>query len=448
MTMAISKAAEDGAKAVICASTGNTSASRGRLRGPGRDDLRGARAAGQDRARQDGAGARARRAAAAGRRQLRRLPRTRAQARRGLPGRAGQLGEPVPHRGPEDRRVRDLRLPRRRPRRALHPGRQRRQHHRVLEGLHASTPPTASSHASARAMFGFQAAGAAPIVHGAPVTAPVDDRHGDPHRQPGVVGPGARPRATSPAASSTRSPTEQILEAYRLLARRRGCSSSRRRRPASPACCRCTRTAGSTRVQRVVCTVTGHGLKDPEWAIAGAPKPITVPVDAPRGRRRARPGVMHARRASDVPRRAHARARPRDQRQPRPGLRRARSRARPLRRRRRAGVRRRRCPVDVHGEGADAVPRDEPPPRREGHARGVRRARRTAARRCDLVCANRIPHGRGLGSSAAAIVAGVLLARALVVGGDGAAARRRRCSSSRRRSRATPTTSPPACSAG
>ena len=35
-----------------------------------------------------------------------------------------------------------------------------------------------------------------------------------------------------------------------------------------------------------------------------------------------------------------------------------------------------------------------------------------------LSCENRIPHGRGLGSSAAAIVAGVLLARALVVAGD------------------------------
>jgi threonine synthase len=31
---------------------------------------------------------------------------------------------------------------------------------------------------------------------------------------------------------------------------------------------------------QVVCTVTGNGLKDPEWAIAGAPKPVTVPVDA------------------------------------------------------------------------------------------------------------------------------------------------------------------------
>ena len=34
------------------------------------------------------------------------------------------------------------------------------------------------------------------------------------------------------------------------------------------------------------------------------------------------------------------------------------------------------------------------------------------------MCANRIPHGRGLGSSAAAIVAGIAAARALVVGGD------------------------------
>jgi homoserine kinase len=35
----------------------------------------------------------------------------------------------------------------------------------------------------------------------------------------------------------------------------------------------------------------------------------------------------------------------------------------------------------------------------------------------EVVCANRIPHGRGLGSSAAAIVAGLAAARALVLGG-------------------------------
>jgi homoserine kinase len=36
----------------------------------------------------------------------------------------------------------------------------------------------------------------------------------------------------------------------------------------------------------------------------------------------------------------------------------------------------------------------------------------------EVVCANRVPHGRGLGSSAAAIVAGIVAARALVVGGE------------------------------
>jgi homoserine kinase len=73
--------------------------------------------------------------------------------------------------------------------------------------------------------------------------------------------------------------------------------------------------------------------------------------------------------------------------------------------------------VDVHGEGADDVPRD--------HRHLVAKAMLKAfdvlggrPRGLDLVCANRIPHGRGLGSSAAAIVSGLVLARALVVGGE------------------------------
>ncbi len=43
----------------------------------------------------------------------------------------------------------------------------------------------------------------------------------------------------------------------------------------------------------------------------------------------------------------------------------------------------------------------------------------------EVVCANRIPHSRGLGSSAAAIVAGIVAARGLVVGGQRADERRR-----------------------
>ena len=39
-------------------------------------------------------------------------------------------------------------------------------------------------------MFGYQAAGAAPLVHGAPVKHPRDDRHRHPHRRPRVMGRG------------------------------------------------------------------------------------------------------------------------------------------------------------------------------------------------------------------------------------------------------------------
>ncbi len=73
--------------------------------------------------------------------------------------------------------------------------------------------------------------------------------------------------------------------------------------------------------------------------------------------------------------------------------------------------------VDVAGEGVDDVRRDEKNlvivamratfEVLGGQPRGI-----------ELSCANRIPHGRGLGSSAAAIVAGVLLARSLVLGGE------------------------------
>ena len=71
----------------------------------------------------------------------------------------------------------------------------------------------------------------------------------------------------------------QILEAYRLIAR----SEAVFVEPASAASVAgLLATAADGRLpagSTVVCTVTGNGLKDPEWAISGAPKPITVPVD-------------------------------------------------------------------------------------------------------------------------------------------------------------------------
>ncbi len=73
--------------------------------------------------------------------------------------------------------------------------------------------------------------------------------------------------------------------------------------------------------------------------------------------------------------------------------------------------------VQVIGEGADEVPRDE----RHLLVRAMRAAFDGLGGQPDgieLVCTNRIPHSRGLGSSAAAIVAGIVLARALVAGGE------------------------------
>lgn len=73
--------------------------------------------------------------------------------------------------------------------------------------------------------------------------------------------------------------------------------------------------------------------------------------------------------------------------------------------------------IHVSGEGAADVPRDE------SHlvVRAMDAAFDLLGERPEglrLVCENAIPHGRGLGSSAAAISAGIVLARALVVGGD------------------------------
>ncbi len=71
--------------------------------------------------------------------------------------------------------------------------------------------------------------------------------------------------------------------------------------------------------------------------------------------------------------------------------------------------------IDVEGEGRRRAAR-RVAPRRAGDARTFDRLGAQPPG-LSLECVNRIPHGRGLGSSAAAIVAGVLLARALVAGG-------------------------------
>jgi threonine synthase len=128
-------------------------------------------------------------------------------------------------------------------------------------------------------MRGFQAAGAAPIVNGSPVAKPTTIataiRIGNPASWKQAIA--ARDESGGAIEAVT---DRQILESYRFLAREEGVfvepSSA-----ASVAGLLQARAADTLEAGlRVVCTVTGNGLKDPEWAIAGAPKPITIAPDA------------------------------------------------------------------------------------------------------------------------------------------------------------------------
>jgi homoserine kinase len=73
--------------------------------------------------------------------------------------------------------------------------------------------------------------------------------------------------------------------------------------------------------------------------------------------------------------------------------------------------------VDVAGEGSEDLPRDK----RHLVVKSLRAAFTALGgqpRGLEVVCANRIPQSRGLGSSSAAIVAAIVAARALVLGGE------------------------------
>ncbi len=128
------------------------------------------------------------------------------------------------------------------------------------------------------AMYGFQAAGSAPIVLGHPVLKPMTIataiRIGNPASW--VAAESARDESGGLIDSVT---DKEILETYRLLARKEAVFVE----PASAASVAgLIKSAKSGKVpagSTIVCTVTGNGLKDPEWAIAGAPAPATIPVD-------------------------------------------------------------------------------------------------------------------------------------------------------------------------
>lgn len=126
-------------------------------------------------------------------------------------------------------------------------------------------------------MRGYQAAGAAPIVLGHPVEKPqtiaTAIRIGNPASWSQAV------EAAEVSGGSIRSVTDrEIIAAYRLLARQ-GIFVEMASAASIAGLLQLSDAGELDRGQTVVCVVTGHGLKDPEWAIAGASSPVTIPPE-------------------------------------------------------------------------------------------------------------------------------------------------------------------------
>jgi len=127
-------------------------------------------------------------------------------------------------------------------------------------------------------MFGFQASGAAPIVRNEvvrePSTIATAIRIGNPASWTRALA--ARDESSGRIDEVT---DRQILAAYRLLAREVGVFVELGSAASVAGLLQTAEAGGVPTGSTVVCTVTGHGLKDPEWAISTAPAPTTIGND-------------------------------------------------------------------------------------------------------------------------------------------------------------------------
>ncbi|MET7705229.1 threonine synthase [Micromonospora sp. NPDC005413] len=127
-------------------------------------------------------------------------------------------------------------------------------------------------------MYGFQAAGAAPIVTGQmvpePSTIATAIRIGNPASWTKALD--ARDASGGLIAAVT---DREILSAYRLLAREVGVFVELGSAASVAGLLQQAAAGAVPPGSTVVCTVTGHGLKDPEWAISTAPAPLTIAND-------------------------------------------------------------------------------------------------------------------------------------------------------------------------
>jgi len=127
-------------------------------------------------------------------------------------------------------------------------------------------------------MVGFQAAGAAPIYENRIIPEPRTVATAIKIGNPASWGPAVEAMKDSQGWIDIVT-DEEILHAYRLLAREEGIFME----PASAASVAgLIKTVKSGRVERgstLVLTLTGHGLKDPDTALESASRPTTVPAE-------------------------------------------------------------------------------------------------------------------------------------------------------------------------
>ena len=131
--------------------------------------------------------------------------------------------------------------------------------------------------ASRPRMWGFQAAGAAPIVRGEPVASPetiaTAIRIGNPASWAQAVA--ARDDSGGRIDAVT---DEQILDAHRILSGKEGVFVEPGSAASVAGLLARSESGDVPAGARIVCTVTGHGLKDPQWALKRADGTEVVPT--------------------------------------------------------------------------------------------------------------------------------------------------------------------------
>jgi threonine synthase len=131
------------------------------------------------------------------------------------------------------------------------------------------------------AMWGFQAEGAAPIVRGEPVKNPetiaTAIRIGNPASWQQALAARDESGGVIDMVSD-----DEILSAYRLVAAKEGIFVEPSSAAGIAGLIKYKNAKKLPKGKRIVITVTGNGLKDVQWVLDGAPSPTVIPVDVKR----------------------------------------------------------------------------------------------------------------------------------------------------------------------